>query len=183
MLHFVLFAYTGIKSFSFLCWMLRIVEQKVSTKSLMAAFSDGFPSSPCLLLREYWNLVPSNISVRVKETKIWLPFKTLGAHFLSQDVQRTTQETETLDACIERMISLSSSWKMHVERCELKITDVFLSVKLHCSCILFTGEAILCHGPGWGGRVLSEFLGGDMPLRSRNLLVIPEQVQLNFATL
>ena len=60
----------------------------------------------------------------------------------------TTQETEALDACIERMISLSSSWKMHVERCELKMTDVFLSVKLQCSCILFTGEAILCHGPG-----------------------------------
>ena len=61
---------------------------------------------------------------------------------------RTTQETEFLDACIERMISLSSSGKMYVERCELKITDVFLSVKLQCSCILFTGEAILCHGPG-----------------------------------
>ena len=148
MLHFVLFAYTGIKSFSFLCWMLRIVEQKVSTKSLMAAFSDGFPSSPCLLLREYWNLVPSNISVRVKETKIWLPFKTLGAHFLSQDVQRTTQETETLDACIERMISLSSSWKIHVERYELKMTGVLFYVRLQCGCVLFTGEAMLCHGPG-----------------------------------
>ena len=106
------------------------VEQKASTKSLMAALSDCFPSSSCLLLREYWNLVPSNISVRVKETKIWLPFKTLGAHFLSQDVQRTTQETKTLDACIERMISLSSSWKIHVERCELKMTGVLLSVKL-----------------------------------------------------
>ena len=56
--------------------MLRIVGQKVSTKRLMAAFSDCFPSSSCLLLREYWNLVPNNISVRVKKTKIWLPFKT-----------------------------------------------------------------------------------------------------------
>ena len=148
MLHFVLFAYTGIKSFSFLCWMPRIVEQKVSTKSLMAALSDGFPSSSCLLLREYWNLVPSNISVRVKETKIWLPFKTLGARFLSQDVQRTTQETETLVACIERMISLSSSWKIHVERYELKMTGVLFYVRLQCSCVLFTGEAMLCHGPG-----------------------------------
>ena len=74
--------------------------------------------------------MPNNISARVKEAKIWLPFKTLGAHFLSQDVQRTTQETEALDACIERMISLSSSWKIHVERCELKMTDVLLSVKL-----------------------------------------------------
>ena len=72
---FFFFAYTGIKSFSFLCWMLRIVGHKVSTKSLMAAFSDCFQSSSCLLLSEYWNLVPNNISVRVK-TKIWLPFKT-----------------------------------------------------------------------------------------------------------
>ena len=58
---------------------------------------------------------------------------TLGAHFLSQNLQRTTCETETLDACIERIISLSSSWKIHVERCR---------------CVLFTGEAMLCHGPG-----------------------------------
>ena len=72
---FVLFAYTGIKSASFLCWMLRIVGQEVSIKCLMAALSDCFPSSSCLLLSEYWNLVPNNISVRVK-TKIWLPFKT-----------------------------------------------------------------------------------------------------------
>ena len=94
----------------------------MSIKCLMAALSDCFPSSSCLLLREYWNLaiVPNNISARVKETKIWLPFKTLGAHFLSQDVQRTTQKTETLDACIKRMISLSLSWKIHVKRCELK---------------------------------------------------------------
>ena len=53
MLLFVLVAYTGIKSFSFLCWMLRIVGQKVSTKPLMAALSDCSPSSSCLLLREY----------------------------------------------------------------------------------------------------------------------------------
>ena len=128
--------------------MLRIVGQKVSTKSLMAALSECFPSSSCLLLREYWNSVPNNISVRVKETKIWLPFKTLSAHFLSQDRLHTTQETETLDAWIERMISLSSSWKIHVERCELKMIDALLSVKLQCSCVLFTGEAMLCHGPG-----------------------------------
>ena len=102
----------------------------MSIKSLIASLADCFPSSSCLLLREYWNLVPNNISARVKETKIWLPFKTLGAPFLSQDVQRTTQETEALDACIERMISLSSSWKIHIERCELKMTGVLLSVKL-----------------------------------------------------
>ena len=70
----------------------------------------------------------------------------MGAHFLSQDVQRTTWETEALDACIERMISLS--WKIHVERCELKMAGVLLSVKLQCRCVVFTGEAMLCHGPG-----------------------------------
>ena len=68
--------YTDIKSFSFLCWMLRIVWQKISTKSPMAALSDCFPSSSCSLLREYWNLVRSNNNIRVKETKIWVPFKT-----------------------------------------------------------------------------------------------------------
>ena len=107
-----------------------IVGQRVRTKSLIAAYLDYFSSSSCLILHEYWNLRPNNNNIGVKEAKIWLPFKTLGAHFLSQDVQRTTQETEALDACIERMISLSSSWKIHVERCELKMTGVLLSVKL-----------------------------------------------------
>ena len=72
---FFLFCIYRHQEFQFLCWMLRIVGHKVSTKSLMAAFSDCFQSSSCLLLSEYWNLVPNNISVRVK-TKIWLPFKT-----------------------------------------------------------------------------------------------------------
>ena len=83
----------------------------MSTKCLMAAFSDCFPSSSCLLLREFWNLVPNNISVRVKETKIWLPFKTLCAHFLSQDVQHNTKATETLAPCIEDFMHLDKqSW-------------------------------------------------------------------------
>ena len=42
---------------------------------LMAASLDCFPSSSCLLLREYWNLVPNNNNILVKQTKIWLPFK------------------------------------------------------------------------------------------------------------
>ena len=86
-------------------------------------------------------------------------------------------------AVLEMTGTLSSSWKIHVERSELKMTDVLFSLKLQCSCVQFTGEAMLCHGPGWGGRVLKEFLGGDMPLRSWNPLVIPEQAQLNFSTL
>ena len=50
--------------------------------------------------------------------------------------------------CAARMISLSSSWKIHVERYELKMTGVLFYVRLQCSCVLFTGEAMLCHGPG-----------------------------------
>ena len=68
--------YTSIKSFSFLCWTMRIVGQKVSIKSLMAALSDCLPSSSCLLLHEYWSFVPNNNNIPVKETKIWLSFKT-----------------------------------------------------------------------------------------------------------
>ena len=41
--------------------MRRIVGQKVSTKSLMAALSDCFPSLSCLLLREYGNQVRNNM--------------------------------------------------------------------------------------------------------------------------
>ena len=67
---------TGIKNFSFLCWMLCIVGQKVSNKSLMAALLDCFPSSSCILLHKCWNLLPNNGSIHVEETKIWLPFKT-----------------------------------------------------------------------------------------------------------
>ena len=53
-----------------------IVGQKVSTKSLMAAYLDCFSSSSCLILHEYWNLGPNNNNISVKEAKIWLPFKT-----------------------------------------------------------------------------------------------------------
>ena len=73
----------------------------MSTKSLMAALSDCFPSSSCLLLRKYWNQVPNNIGVRVKETKIWLPFKTRCSLSVPGCRPRTTQETETLDGCIK----------------------------------------------------------------------------------
>ena len=67
---------TGIKSFNLLCWMLCIVGQTVSTESLMAALSECFPSSSCLLLSKYWNLEQNDNNIRVKETKIGLPFKT-----------------------------------------------------------------------------------------------------------
>ena len=69
-------ANTGIKSLSFFCWRLRIVGQKVITKSLMPALSYCFPYSSSILLCKYWNLVPNNNHIRVKEIKIWLPFKT-----------------------------------------------------------------------------------------------------------
>ena len=67
---------TGIKSFSFLCRRQRIVWRKVSTNCRMAALSGCFLSSSCLLLREYWNVVPNNTNIREKELKIRLPFKT-----------------------------------------------------------------------------------------------------------
>ena len=40
------------------------------------ALWDCFPSSSCLLLHEYWNFVPNSNNIPVKETKIWLSFKT-----------------------------------------------------------------------------------------------------------
>ena len=56
--------------FSFLCGMQNIVGQKESTNSRIAALSDCFPYSSCLLLWEYWNLVPNNTNIHVKETKV-----------------------------------------------------------------------------------------------------------------
>ena len=54
------FFYSGfplpIQASIFLCWMLCIIGQKVSNKSLMAALSDCSPSSSCLLLREYFTI-------------------------------------------------------------------------------------------------------------------------------
>ena len=67
-------SYTGINSCSVLCWTLCIVGQKGRTKFLMAALLDCFSYSSCLLLSGYWNLVPINNNIRVKETKLWLPF-------------------------------------------------------------------------------------------------------------
>jgi len=64
------FLNTGIKSFSFLCRQQHIAGQKVSTNCRMSALPDCFPSSSCLLLREFWNLVPNNTNIHVKETKI-----------------------------------------------------------------------------------------------------------------
>ena len=55
----------------------------------------------------------------------------------------------------EWLPSLSLSWKIHVERCELKLTGVLISVIIQCSFVLFTGEAMLCHGPGWRGGGVS----------------------------
>ena len=59
--------YTGIKSFSFLCRQQRIVGQIGSTNCRMSASPDCFTSLSCLLLREYWNLVPNNTNIRVKK--------------------------------------------------------------------------------------------------------------------
>ena len=63
--------YRGIESFSFLCWMLCNMIQKVSTTSLMAILSDCFPSSSCLLYANIGN----NTNIHIKETKKWLYHK------------------------------------------------------------------------------------------------------------
>ena len=55
--------YTGIKSFSFLCGTQRILGQKVSTKSRMAAI----PLSP---LREYCYYLIVGSNIRVKGDKM-----------------------------------------------------------------------------------------------------------------
>ena len=85
----------GMKSFSLLCWMLCIMGQKVSTKSLMAILSDCFPSSSCLLYANIGN----NSNIRIKGERNGCHSR-LGDHFLSQDPLHTTKETETLDACM-----------------------------------------------------------------------------------
>ena len=73
----------------------------MSTKSLMVALSDCFPSSFRLLLRRYWNLVTNNNNVRKKETKIWQPLKTS----CSLSVRRYAAYHKGNDACIVHSIS------------------------------------------------------------------------------
>ena len=68
----------GIKSFSFLCWMLCIMGQKVSTKSLMAILSDCFPSSSCLIYANIGN----NSNIRINGERNGCHSR-LGDHFLS----------------------------------------------------------------------------------------------------
>ena len=57
----------GHRHLSVFCRPQRIVGQKVSTNCRMAALPHCFPSSSCLLLREYWNLVPNNSNICVKK--------------------------------------------------------------------------------------------------------------------
>jgi len=82
-------------SVSFVGHFARIVRQKVSTKSLMAALSDCFPSSYCLLLHEYQNLVPNSYNIQVKVSdKDMAAIQDLVLAFCPE-------ETETLDACTQ----------------------------------------------------------------------------------
>ena len=98
-------AYTSIKSFSFLCRPQRIVGQKVTTNCRMAALPGCFPSSSCRVLSEYWNLVPNNTNILVKEIKILLLFKTYWCSFsVPQCAVCPTKETKTLDAVINKVL-------------------------------------------------------------------------------
>ena len=92
---------TCIKSFSFLCGTQRIVGQKVSTKSWMAAIS----LSP---LREhrYYLVLISNIRAKGYKMKrennpIRLPLETWCSLSVPQCAE-FPEETETLDACISK---------------------------------------------------------------------------------
>ena len=105
------FINTGIKSYSFLCWAQRIVGQKVSTKSWMAAIS-SFP------LHEYWYylVLRSNIHVKGDKMKrgnnpIRLPFDSWCSLSVPQ-CAATYRETESLDDCMNLLEKLheKQSW-------------------------------------------------------------------------
>lgn len=106
--HHTISVNTSIKSNSFLCGMLSIRGQKVSTKSLIVAFLDYFPSSSCFIVCEYWNLVPSYTKICVKEIKIWLPFKTWCSLSVPQCATfHKVTVAENLDTCSIVMITCS----------------------------------------------------------------------------
>ena len=58
-------------------------------------------TSSCLLLSEYWNLVPNNTNIRVKQMKIWLLFKTwCSLSVPPKCAVCLRKKTDTLDAWI-----------------------------------------------------------------------------------
>ena len=93
----------------------------MSTKSLMGALSDCFPSSFCLLLRKYWNLVTNNNNVRKKETKIWQPFKTS----CSLSFPRCAAYHKGNNACIVHSISTPTN------ELKLKEQDFVIYIEVH----------------------------------------------------
>ena len=88
---------TFIKSFRYFCRPQRIVGQKVSTNCRMAVLPDCFHSSSCLLLREYWNLVPNNTNICVKKWRCDYHSR-LGVHFPSHNTL-CAQQRKLIDAC------------------------------------------------------------------------------------
>ena len=70
----------------------------------MAAFKpDCFPSSSCLHLYEYWNLVPNNTNICIKKRRHDCQFKAWCSLSVPQCTVSPTKETETLDACIREI--------------------------------------------------------------------------------
>ena len=70
----------------------------------MSALPGCFPSSSCRLLCEYWNLVPNNTNILLKEIKILLLFKTWCSFSVPQCAVCPTKETKTLDAVINKVL-------------------------------------------------------------------------------
>ena len=99
----------------------------MSTKSLMGALSDCFPSSFCLLLRRYWNLVTNNNNVRKKETKIWQPFKTS----CSLSVRRCAAYHKGNDTCIVHSISTPTNELKLKEKDFVIYSEVHFMVYFH----------------------------------------------------
>ena len=72
----VMFGNTGIKSFSFFCWTLCIVGQKVSSKSWMTAISLSPLREYCYYLVQSSNIRVKGVKMRRENNPISLPLET-----------------------------------------------------------------------------------------------------------
>ena len=105
----------------------------------MVALSDCFPSSFCLLLRRYWNLVTNNNNVHKKETKIWLPFKTccslsVPRHcYISQRKLKLLMSVYKWNSCI-----MVQSSQLSISQVKQKRSNQFASRLFHSLSLTMT---------------------------------------------